>query len=476
MNLAGWAAQPADGSSRWRLDEPRAWEVDTAFRNPRAAKLLIDSAIPLSEAFKRGVRWMPSVTSAALLRREFGGKGIPPEGDSGLIFPHFSLTGQRTLQYRPDQPYTVTFPDGTESKPRKYDWGQSGASGISIGYNAATRITNRTARRLAIPEGTRQAIAVDIWAPDDVATAGTQGIWNGQKGGVLLADLATLAPQFEEIIIIPDGDVASNPHVWDGADVLRGLLHSAAPKATVRVAVLPADGKDGLDDILGRIDPAERTQYICALLDQAGVMPERPGGAKPVTAPEERSIWQRFDAAVAVADVVMALYGGFLTDEGLETAEGMLAVGRFRDGAGFVKAGDYATAEALGIQVGKTVTASSILVAAVGGKGAYRILDAHKDAPEAALAWLEEHADDLHAAVQSLTTEGDTRREKTAARREHREIVKAFNALYRSDELGADPREYPKASDAARAYARRKKMDAYEVMEALIEQRLAEKS
>lgn len=473
MTVAGWAERPADGLFCWRTDEPKDWETSAAVRNPRAAQVLIASAIPLEEAFKRGIRWVPSIMEITRLRREFGGKGIPPEGDSGLVFPHYALTGQRTLQYRPDQPYSVQYADGTLSKPRKYDWGQSGASGISIGYNAATRIANRTARRLAIPEGTRQAISADIWAPQDTDVVGIQGIWNGQKNGVLLADLEALAPQYEEIIIIPDGDVTSNPHVWDGADLLRALLHARAPGAAIRVAVLPADGKEGLDDILGRVAEGERTQYLADLFGQAGVMPPRPGGTKTVTPLEERSIWQRFDAAVDAADTVAAVYGGILTEEGLETAEGILAVGRFRDGAGFVKATEQGAAALLHIPVGKVSTASTVLIGAVGGKGAYRIIDAHKDALEDIIPWLEEHADDIDAGVRSLTTEADQRREKKAQRREHREIVKAFNALYRSDELGVDPREYPRASDAARAYARRKKVDPYEVMEALIGQRVS---
>lgn len=476
MNIGGWGKRPADGLFAWSSDEPRDDVLHAAFRNPRAAQVLMASGIPLVEAYKRGVRWMSAVTEVTLLRPEFGGKRIPPEGDSGLIFPHYALTGQRTLQYRPDQPYTVTLADGSKSKPRKYDWGQSGASGISIGYNAATRIANRTARRLAIPEGTRQAISADIWAPQDTDVVGIQGIWNGQKNGVLLADLEALAPQYEEIVIIPDGDVASNPHVWDGADLLRALLHAAAPGAAIRVAVLPADGKEGLDDILGRVSAAERTQYLADLFGQAGVMPPRPGGTKTITPLDERSIWQRFDAAVDAADTVAAVYGGILTEEGLETAEGILAVGRFRDGAGFVKATEQGAAALLHIPVGKVATASTVLIGAVGGKGAYRIIDAHKGALEDIIPWLEEYADDLYAGVRSLTTEADQRREKKAQRREHREIVKAFNALYRSDVLGADPREYPKASDAARAYARRKNLDAYEVMESLIEQRLAKKS
>lgn len=473
MNVAGWAKRPADGLFAWRRDEPQAGEVDAAFRNPRAAQVLTDSAIPLTEAFKRGVRWMGTVTEPTLLRPEFRGKGIPPEGDGGLIFPHYSLDGERTVQYRPDRPYSVTFADGSQSKPRKYDWGRSGASGISIGYNAARRIADGTARRLAIPEGTRQAIAADIWAPEDVAAVGIQGIWNGQKGGELLADLATLAPQFDEIVIIPDGDVASNAHVWKGADLLRRLLRAAAPKAAIRVAVLPADGKEGLDDILGRVAASERTQYLAALLDQAGTLPAPPEGVEPVTPPGERSIWQQFDASVDAADAVVALYGGDHTDEGLETAEGVLTVGRFRDGAAFVKAESREAARLLGIPVGRVATASTVLVGAVGGKAAYRILDAHTDALSNVLVWLEEHADDLGAAAKHLTTPAEERRQKTATRRERAEIRKAFDSLFTVAHLGANPAEYLKASHAARAYAKRHNLDPYAVMESLINGRPA---
>lgn len=101
MNIGGWGKRPADGLFAWSRDEPRDDVLHAAFRNPRAAQVLMASAIPLAEAYKRGIRWMSAVTEATLLRPEFGGKRIPPEGDSGLIFPHYALTGQRTLLRHP---------------------------------------------------------------------------------------------------------------------------------------------------------------------------------------------------------------------------------------------------------------------------------------------------------------------------------------------------------------------------------------
>ncbi|EXJ50743.1 DUF3854 domain-containing protein [Microbacterium sp. MRS-1] len=399
--------------------------------------MLSASGISLVEAYKRGIRYIDNVTlpkhKLPVLGGGFSTKGIPASSSYGLVFPHFSLDGRRSLQFRPFVPYVTKFMKA-DDKARKYDWERDAGNGLSIGYNAALRLADGTAHRLVIVEGTKQAIAADIYAPADVAVVGIAGIWNGQftnEDGEreLLGDLAKLAGQFSDITVVPDGDVKTKPHVWDGASLLCELLYDAAcadlteemggadldtsvrlmRQATERapkVAALPT--AEGIDDILGRTEETERVALMASLLDNADELPERPydaEGDEAARESREESRWDRLNAHLDASAFVELVYGGGLGGETIELPEGTLTVGRFNrgDGPEFVKTADAAVAARLGIQVGKCATSASLLIGAVGGKAAWNVLGKFDGMPAALVEWLDENADRLKAAAAELS-------------------------------------------------------------------------
>lgn len=436
MSVIGWRTHEA---AVQRFADARA--VEYTYPDERVVRVLAESGISLIEAWKRGLTSVNDISKPDLLKAAFGSKRIPTNSLSGLVIPHFALDGTRTFQFRPHVPY-LPGNAKTGEKPRKYDWGFGGGSGISIGYNAALRLADGTARRLVIVEGTKQAIAADICAPADVAVVGIAGIWNGQftnEDGEheLLGDLAKLAQQFTDITLIPDGDVKTKPHVWDGASLLCELLYDAAcadlteemdgadldtsirlmHQATERapkVAALPT--AEGIDDILGRTGETERTALMASVLEDADELPERPydaEGDEAARESREESRWDRLNAHLDASTFVELVYGGGLGGETIELPEGTLTVGRFNrgDGPEFVKTADAAVAARLGIQVGKCATSTSLLIGAVGGKAAWNVLGKFDGVPAALLEWLDENANGLAKAAAKLRPAQHAKRE-----------------------------------------------------------------
>ena len=335
MSALGWRTHEA---AIKRFADARA--VEYTYPDERVTRVLAESGISLIEAWKRGLTSVNDISKPELLKAAFGNKRIPAGSLSGLVIPHYSLDGTRTFQFRPHTPYVPGNAKAGE-KPRKYDWGYGGGSGISIGYNAARRLADGTARRLVIVEGTKQAIAADIYVPEDVAVVGIAGIWNGQftnEDGEreLLGDLTKLAQQFTDITVVPDGDVKTKPHVWDGAALLCELLYDAAcadlteamdgadfdtsvqlmGQATARapkVATLPT--AEGIDDIIGRTTEDKRATLVASVLQDADELPERPYDAENEAASKEsrdETRWDRLNTNLDASTFVEMVYGGGL--------------------------------------------------------------------------------------------------------------------------------------------------------------------
>lgn len=416
-----------------------------ALPNRAMQRVLNESAISLEEAYKRGLRssihfWDDPVW------KPFKKKGVPQRHSAGLIIPHYSLDGVLSLQYKPDEPYLLDWQNSKTDKPRKYDWEKGAGNGVSIGYNAALRLDTCAGQRLRllIVEGTRQAIAADIYAPGDCIVVGIPGIWNGQSDCVLQADILTLIQlgYIVEIIIVPDGDFKTKPRVWGGAALLAELIAETSGKA-VRFASL--DEPEGLDDYLGGLPVEYRTERLAALIDNAGDLPPRPSGNGEegrVTAQPDDNEWSRFNRHVGIADLIDSLdlgadlveaeYGRLLA----ETPVGEAFIGQFPDGSEFIKANGGAVAERLGIAPDKAAGSTQLLIAALGGKAAgggkavYRIVKHFDGRYDEAVQWLWEHGgdlDELRTAALSLSIR--VKRRKRITSFDEFEEVKQFNAM-----------------------------------------------
>lgn len=381
-----------------------------ALPNRAMTRVLEKSAISLEEAYKRGLRssihfWDDPVW------KPFKKKGVPQRHSAGLIIPHYSLHGTLSLQYKPDEPYLLDWQNSKTDKPRKYDWEKGAGNGVSIGYNAALRLDTCAGQRLRllIVEGTRQAIAADIYAPGDCIVVGIPGIWNGQSDRVLQADILTLIQlgYIVEIIIVPDGDFKTKPHVWGGAALLAELIAEASDKP-VRFASL--DEPEGLDDYLGGLPAEYRAERLAALIDNAGDLPPRPtknGEEGRSSKQPDDNEWSRFNIHVGIADLIDNLdLGAVLVEDEFgrylaETSVGEARIGRFSDGAEYLYADDGAVAKHFGVEPKKAAGSTKLLIAALGGKAAgggkavYRIVKHFDGRYDEACQWLWEHGGDL---------------------------------------------------------------------------------
>ena len=418
-----------------------------ALPNPKMREVLAASGISLEEAYKRGLRssnWFwedPAFKS-------FKKKGVPQRHSAGLIIPHYSLNGMLSLQYKPDEPYLLDWQDSATDKPRKYDWEKGAGNGVSVGYNAALRLDTYVGKRLRliIVEGTRQAICADIYAPDDCIVVGIPGIWNGQSERELQADILNLILRgyIVEIIIIPDGDFKTKPHVWGGAALLAGLITEASGKP-VRFASL--NEPEGLDDYLGGLPAEYRTERFAALIDNAGDLPPRPSksgeAGSAATQPEENE-WSRFNIHVGVSDLIdsLNLDAELVEDENgryfAETTVGEARIGRFSDRAEYLYADNDTVAKHFGIEPNKAAGSTKLLIAALGGKAAgggkavYRIVKHFDGRYTEAAQWLREHGgdlDELRDAAMVLSIGRAKNSKRKTVHFEDLDEVKQFNTL-----------------------------------------------
>lgn len=120
-----------------------------------------------------------------------------------------------------------------------------------------------------VVEGTNQALAwACAFAHDPsvvvVAIAGCNG---GVKNGVLHSGLAHVVRRASKVVVVPDGDVASNRRVYDAyatlGDRIRGYMraHGNGGRATVTFVQIHADADDptaGADDLLAQTPELDR--------------------------------------------------------------------------------------------------------------------------------------------------------------------------------------------------------------------------
>ncbi|HJE84136.1 MAG TPA: hypothetical protein K8V94_00975 [Corynebacterium amycolatum] len=168
-----------------------------------------------------------------------------------LVFPLTEAGKGETWQVKP-QPGSVTLAGGRAPKylcPSK-------ESGYPTPALIERRAVNDTTRRVLFVEGTKQALAVLSATDEGTAVYGLTGItsWMGGDDGPSSAfQLVGGLP----VYVIADADASRNRMVYDGA-VGVGELCRQWGASPVRFVRFPGSGKQGIDDVLGGIDSAQR--------------------------------------------------------------------------------------------------------------------------------------------------------------------------------------------------------------------------
>lgn len=231
---------------------------------PTHELILKASAIPIEAARAWKVR---SVTRPEdLIGTDLGRlvqNGVAP---TGLLFPLRRFDGTVTYQLRLDTPE-----DDGQGGTRKYQQAAGTGAIINVPEMMADRV--KTARRVAVVEGTKQTIAACLVAPDDMLVIGIQGCANFSHEGLPLNELREVLPGdgVEAIYVCFDADWKSNANVWAAADRLKAHYENGVGlgRGTVKLADLSSmgvGGKNGLDDWLGTYPPAERKAAFERLL------------------------------------------------------------------------------------------------------------------------------------------------------------------------------------------------------------------
>lgn len=171
----------------------------------------------------------------------------------GILFMHHPPDGDPVPQFRPDCP---------KNDSAKYLFPKGGSSVLSLKLNATF-----DKPRVAIVEGTKQAIFAATFAPDDVLIVGIQGCWGWSSDGQALGSLDEIVKE-HDVIVIFDADVSSNPDVYAAGASLTETLSVIGAKS-VNFASIPGGKTVGLDDFLARRPAADRAGVFSQILSKA---------------------------------------------------------------------------------------------------------------------------------------------------------------------------------------------------------------
>ncbi|MEU7916917.1 hypothetical protein, partial [Microbispora bryophytorum] len=169
----------------------------------------------------------------------------------GIVIPYRDADGKVTsYRYRPDNPAPDPKRDG---KPAKY----VGQPGVNVPNFARV---NESDRVLTV-EGEKQTLAACSYAPADLDVIGIPGcsVWHGM-------DLSFM--EGKTVYVAFDADRRTNPDVAREAAGFAGALAKAGA-VSVRFVNPPGEGKDGLDDVLARLEEDERTDALVSWIEAA---------------------------------------------------------------------------------------------------------------------------------------------------------------------------------------------------------------
>ncbi|PVZ09057.1 DUF3854 domain-containing protein [Actinomycetospora cinnamomea] len=199
-----------------------------------ARQYLADRAVDEESAPSLGIEPVADVTDL-------------PEGLGNYPTPGFTARwddphGEEppVIQYHADEP--GDFP--------KYGFVRGEGPGLGLVREATGR-----PRLIAIVEGTSQARALARYAPDDVTVLAIPGCWGWSHEGTPTPRLRYV--KGHDVLVILDGDAASNLDVYEAGMALAAALRSYGA-ASVYFPRLPVSGKCGVDDYLASIPEGDR--------------------------------------------------------------------------------------------------------------------------------------------------------------------------------------------------------------------------
>lgn len=114
---------------------------------------------------------------------------------------------------------------------------------------------------VVLVEGTRQALSVASWAPEDWSVYGMNGCW-GWRG----PDLSWTSSR--DVYAIFDADLRANRNVYDAAAKLKETLELEGA-GEIKFVLLPGVGDEGVDDVLAARPADTRTTYLERLVEKA---------------------------------------------------------------------------------------------------------------------------------------------------------------------------------------------------------------
>lgn len=206
-------------------------------------------------------------------------------------------TGERDfsgIQFKPDKPRPQTEKDGTPKlssdgtpKVRKYE-SASGypAEPLFLGTEEDgywQRILSDRSIPLLITEGSKKASS---GLSHGFCTVSIPGVTCGQKLGRIKPKIEQFCGIGRTVFLCFDSDLHDNPNVARALDKLGRLI--AACGAVVKVALLPEDGAQGLDDFL----VAEGREAFAEILEKASTLEEwreEAGGVGEADKPKKES-------------------------------------------------------------------------------------------------------------------------------------------------------------------------------------------
>ena len=140
---------------------------------------------------------------------------------------------------------------------------------------------------LVIVEGSKGCLAAasaleGAHGSQRVAVVGLLGCWGWSSDHKPTADFAALPVLGREVTILLDADLASNRAVWEAAKQMRDQLKVVKGAASVKVATVPGRGKEGLDDVLAGVEPAQRESVLRRILAEGSEkLGRRPAAKRP---------------------------------------------------------------------------------------------------------------------------------------------------------------------------------------------------
>jgi DNA polymerase-1 len=168
-----------------------------------------------------------------------------------------------------------------EQMDAKYLWAKGAPARLGVMRNAPG------AGSALIVEGTKQSIVAGEYAPPEWSVYGIGGCRLWYDDGMPTPHLAVF--ENKTVYVMLDADAGSNPDVYEAGEKLREALTFFGAEE-IRFTRLPAAGKNGLDDLMGRLDPDKRKGRMQSLIDATAKLStaksKRPADSKP--SPKEK--------------------------------------------------------------------------------------------------------------------------------------------------------------------------------------------